>query len=131
MASNKQADYQPVSAQAGSSGQGANLFQRLLQDNPLALGLVFFALGAIIGLLLPETQKENELMGEKRDQLLDRGREVVEDLRHRAGAVVETAQTAAQEALDSVKDEAREAVTAAVDTIKDSAQQQGFVPGAK
>ncbi|MDQ2687164.1 MAG: hypothetical protein M3Y28_04780, partial [Armatimonadota bacterium] len=72
MASNKVNDYQ---AQASP-----NIFQRVLQENPLALGLIALAIGALIGILLPGTDKENELMGGKRDELLDQGRHAVEDL---------------------------------------------------
>jgi ElaB/YqjD/DUF883 family membrane-anchored ribosome-binding protein len=54
-----------------------------LDDNPLALVAVAVGIGAAIGLLLPSTRRENQLMGPQRDrlkrQILDTG---AEQLRH-------------------------------------------------
>lgn len=135
MASNKVTDYQPP--------EPPSLFQRILDANPLALGLVALAIGALIGLLLPETRKENELMGTKRDELLDQGRQVVEDLTHRVEAVAGTAKDAAQEALEKArgaaqdaleeaKTAASDAVSEAVASVKEEVQHQseGLVPQA-
>ena len=128
MASNRIADYEPPAP--------PNLFKRLLDANPLAVGLVALAIGALIGLLLPETQKENELMGPKRDELLGQGRQVVEDLTHRVEAVAETAKGAATEAFGKARDAAsealgeattaaKEAVTEAVASVKEEVKHQG------
>lgn len=128
MASNKMTDYQPP--------EPPGLFQRILEANPLALGLVALAIGALIGLLLPETRKENELMGAKRDELLNQGRQVVGDLTHRAEVVagtakgaateaLEKARGAAQEALGEATTAAREAVSEAVASVKDEVKHQG------
>lgn len=48
--------------------------------NPLALGAAALAAGLGIGLLLPATERENELLGETRDKLIDGAREKVEEL---------------------------------------------------
>lgn len=138
MASNKITDYQPAEAP-----EPPGLFQRILDSNPLALGLIALAIGALIGMLLPETQKENELMGPKRDELLDQGRHVVEDLTQRAGGVAGTAKDAASEALGKARDAAsealgeattaaKEAVTEAVASVKEEVKHQGegLVPNA-
>jgi ElaB/YqjD/DUF883 family membrane-anchored ribosome-binding protein len=51
-------------------------------DNPLAVGAAALAAGIVGGLLLPSTQREDELLGSSRDDLLDKakgvGREVIE-----------------------------------------------------
>jgi hypothetical protein len=60
--------------------------QRMLRENPLLVAAAAVLTGAAVGGALPQTEKENELMGEARDQMIDR------------------AQTAAREAADSVRD---------------------------
>jgi molybdopterin synthase catalytic subunit len=91
---------------------------------------VALVLGAIVGLLLPETQQEHQLLGPKRDDLVHQAQEAVEDLTHRVGAVAGVAQSAAVEALGKAQDAAKEAVSAAVDTVKDEAKNQGLPVGA-
>jgi len=63
----------------------------LLQSNPLVLGVVAVAVGAAVGLSLPETEPENRMMGEVRDTFVER------------------AQDAAQSAVEKVKDVASDA----------------------
>ena len=58
----------------------------LLRDSPLAVGAVILAVGGAVGLALPETQPEHRLMGEARDNLLERAastaKETVEKVQH-------------------------------------------------
>ena len=103
-----------------------HLFDRLLQDNPLALGLVALVLGALVGLLLPETAQEHALMGPKRDQLAQHAQDTVKDLTQKVTVVAQTAQGAAQGALGKAQDAARDAFTEAYDTVKEEAQHQGL-----
>lgn len=77
-------------------------FETTLRDNPLALGVIAIAIGAAVGMALPRTRKEDELMGSARDQMLNK------------------ASTAARDALDKVKDVAE----AKTDEAKSSLQQQ-------
>lgn len=53
--------------------------QSALYSNPLAVGAVTLALGTAVGLALPQTERENRLMGEARDNLVDRAQEVASD----------------------------------------------------
>jgi ElaB/YqjD/DUF883 family membrane-anchored ribosome-binding protein len=48
------------------------------QENPLALGAVALAVGTAVGLALPQTRRENELMGEARDSFLDKAQEAAQ-----------------------------------------------------
>jgi hypothetical protein len=41
----------------------------MLQENPLAVGTLAVGVGAAVGLAIPETSKEHEVMGEARDNL--------------------------------------------------------------
>ena len=45
---------------------------RALQDNPLAFGAIAVAVGTAVGMALPATRKEQEVLGPARDQLIDR-----------------------------------------------------------
>jgi hypothetical protein len=53
--------------------------RRLANENPVAAGMLAAVAGLAIGLMLPETERENELMGDARDSLIDRGRQTVTD----------------------------------------------------
>lgn len=53
-------------------------YNHLLRDNPLALGAIGIAVGALLGAALPATEPENRLMGEASDQLADRAKEAVQ-----------------------------------------------------
>lgn len=72
---------------------------RALQDSPLIVGAVALALGAAIGLVVPETSKEHELFGAARDDVLDQAqgfaRETMEKVR---GIASEAGETIQQEA---------------------------------
>jgi len=76
-------------------------FQRALQENPLAVGAVALAIGTAVGFSLPQTERENELLGEARDSLIDRAQEVAQDTLEKvqqvAGDVMDQAQTTAKE----------------------------------
>lgn len=52
-------------------------YNQLLRDNPLALGAIGIAIGALLGAALPTTEPESRLMGEASDDLTDKAREAV------------------------------------------------------
>ena len=72
-------------------------FQQMLQENPLAVGALAVGLGAAVGFAFPETDKENEVMGEARDSLVERGKERAQDVKERAQRAAEEGQRAAKE----------------------------------
>lgn len=57
-------------------------FQHMLHENPMALGAIGIAVGAMLGGLLPPTQKEDELLGATRDRMADRTREGLREARN-------------------------------------------------
>jgi hypothetical protein len=61
----------------GSRTQGS--LDSWIRQNPLAFGIAALAVGAAIGLSLPETETENEWMGETRDTLVERAQELKEN----------------------------------------------------
>ncbi len=79
------------------AGQATDWLQQTLQENPLALGAAAVVLGAAVGLAVPETRKEHELMGETRDSVLEQAKSKAQDTMQRAEHVAEEAQSAAKQ----------------------------------
>jgi len=71
---------------------------RLLSDYPLEATGVFFAVGVFAGLLIPSTRREDELLGDVRDDVVERaketGRETIEKLQNVGQETLETAKGA-------------------------------------
>jgi len=88
-----------------------NAAQRAWNQSPLLVGAACAVLGAIVGLAVPETDREHQLMGETRDQVMDTVHEAVRDkvtdVKQAATEAVSTVQQAAQRAagLPSADDE--------------------------
>ncbi len=51
----------------------------MMREQPIALGAIGLALGAIVAAMAPRTRKEDELMGEARDRLVERATEAGKD----------------------------------------------------
>ena len=99
-----------------------------MRSNPLAVGAVALAAGALVGLSIPETDMENDLMGEQADavkaqanqaaaQKIDQARTVAEDVAETAGA---EARKVADDAKQKVKDVADDAKSKAKDVAQDA-----------
>jgi len=76
-------------------------FQGMLERSPLAVGAVALGLGAVIGLALPGTHQEDELLGDMRENVMDRAQDLARDATEKVKSVAGEAQRAA-------KDEAKE-----------------------
>ncbi len=79
-------------------------FTQACDEYPLAVGVAFAALGALAGLVIPRTRREDDLMGERSDKLVD-------ETKGKAGELFETG---------------KEVGVKVMETIKDQAQEQGF-----
>jgi hypothetical protein len=79
-------DYaQDATARARRTGRRAqNELQRMTQENPLAVGAGALLLGALVGLSIPETERENEMLGETRDSMVDKAQQMARDATSRA-----------------------------------------------
>jgi hypothetical protein len=55
--------------------QGQWQAQSTLNQNPLAMAALALGVGAAVGLAIPETRRERELMGEQRDRLVEKASE--------------------------------------------------------
>lgn len=113
------------------------------EENPLALAIGAAVVGLALGLLLPGTQREDELMGSTRDQLVDRAEETVErakDAAVEAGREVKETVKAefeqhkaevkdvVQEAGQSVKEQVKESARRVKNEAKDAAKKSGNNP---
>jgi hypothetical protein len=113
--------YQARRAQTG--------FWQMMEENPLAVGIATLTLGVLAGLSLPSTRKENELMGETRDKLVDRieeaGREALEKGKQVAETAVETIKDEAESAgltASGIAEKVREVGTKTKDAVKEEVQ---------
>ncbi|MBI1295342.1 DUF3618 domain-containing protein [bacterium] len=80
-------------------------FNQAMDSNPLAVGALTLAAGALIGLMIPNTEMENEWMGEERDHLM---REARQQAQSRAEQTMNKVQNVVEEATDAAKDAAKE-----------------------
>jgi ElaB/YqjD/DUF883 family membrane-anchored ribosome-binding protein len=81
--------------------RGAMRVEDSFHENPLAVGAVAMAIGLAAGLAAPVTDREVRLMGDARDQVVDRVKDFADEAREKAGHVVsrvkEEARTAARD----------------------------------
>jgi len=93
-------------------------FRRILEDNPLALVAGATVLGLAVGLLTPETERENRLMGPARDDLVDKAQTA-------AQRVKEAAVEAGKETTEVVREEMTQRGPEIKATLQDAAQNVG------
>jgi ElaB/YqjD/DUF883 family membrane-anchored ribosome-binding protein len=82
--------------------QARDTFNALLEDQPLILGAVGLAVGAIIGAALPATEQEDRLVGELADNTINKGKEL-------GARVYEKGSDAAKERIDQIAQNASQA----------------------
>ena len=86
-----------------TSRRAQNGFNRVLRQNPLALGAAATIVGVAIGLTLPETDVENEWMGDARDNVVERAKEMAGNAAERVGTAAEQVKDVATRAADATK----------------------------
>jgi ElaB/YqjD/DUF883 family membrane-anchored ribosome-binding protein len=81
-------------------------YNYLRTEQPLILGVLGFALGAALGAGIPPTRQEDELMGEMRDEYVQRAKEVGEEY----------------------LEQGKQMATAAGEAVKEQAEKAGLTP---
>lgn len=93
------------------------------EEKPWFGAAVAIGLGVAAGLAIPGTRREDELMGERRDELLDRARELSREK-------IASVRTVAQEAIADTREAVQEAIadtrTAVKESIREHAREEGL-----
>lgn len=89
--------------------------ERQMNESPLVMGAVTLAAGALVGLAVPETRKEDEWMGRRSEQFKHQARDAAEEKIDQAKRVA-----------DATVDEAKEKAKEVAETAKDEAKQQNL-----
>jgi ElaB/YqjD/DUF883 family membrane-anchored ribosome-binding protein len=103
--------------------QATTQLQYWMDRNPLACGAVAMAVGVAVGLALPETRREQELMGDTRDRVVDKTRAMANRAVDRATEAAHNIVGAAQNAADSTSStvgSARNVIDRASQTAKET-----------
>ncbi|MBW3633879.1 MAG: hypothetical protein KY456_12720, partial [Chloroflexi bacterium] len=95
-----------VQERAGQMQQQAQGFWQMVEANPVAVAALGSVLGGVAGLLIPETEKEKQLLGEKRDQVIGTVQEMAGDTVAKVQRVAEEAGKSAMEAGQAAMGEA-------------------------
>lgn len=103
--------------QAKAASRGLAEF---VEEQPLIAGLVTVVLGAVIGLSLPGTRQEDELLGDARDQFAEQARSVAERAKEVAQKTFAEAKTTAQQEFGKVQEDVKEAAK----NVSESAKQE-------
>jgi ElaB/YqjD/DUF883 family membrane-anchored ribosome-binding protein len=105
------------------SRQAKSQLQYWMEQNPLAVGAVAMALGAAVGLALPETRREQELMGDARDRMVDNAKSMANTAVDRATEAAQNLVGTAKGAADttsSTANTAQDAISRASQAAKDT-----------
>ncbi|HJS86299.1 MAG TPA: DUF3618 domain-containing protein [Acetobacteraceae bacterium] len=105
---------------ARSTGSG---LMATLSDNPVLLGAVGLAVGAVLGALLPPTEIEREYLGEAAHDARDALQGVVQEVVDRGSEVVQAAVDAGRQTVQEAVQHASELGGAAKDAARDVAGQ--------
>lgn len=74
-----------------ATSQTTTQFDRWMRDNPLAVGVAALAAGAVVGLTVPRTRTEDEMLGASRDALVERASDSAQQLKEQVREKVQTA----------------------------------------
>jgi ElaB/YqjD/DUF883 family membrane-anchored ribosome-binding protein len=103
---------QSVTSEAGSrlrdvTSRAQDGARRLTHENTMAAGAIAAAIGVAIGLALPETRREQELMGEARDSVVGKAKEAARGVAQRVQSAAEQVGKAAGEAVSGIDETQR------------------------
>lgn len=79
---------------SAAADTGTWQMRRMLDENPLGVGVMAIAAGAAIGMLLPTTQAERQVIGPTRERVIDQAASAASD-------AIDTAEHAANQAISS------------------------------
>jgi len=114
-------DRTPDAGQVKAKGKQA---VSVAQGNPLGLAIGSAAIGFLAGMIIPETQKEHQVLGEMADTVKEQVRDTASEAVDRGKQVAqEVAQTTTETVKETTQQAAQEHGSALKDSAADSAQQ--------
>lgn len=90
-------------------------FGQMLEDRPLMVGIIALSVGAAVGMMLPNTPQENQIMGDVRNSFMEKAQETVQQTVEKVQRVTEEVGTNAKSAMEDLGN-----------TAKVEAQKQGL-----
>ena len=75
-------------------------FAHMIKEQPLALGAIGIALGALLGAALPRTEQERRVLGEASERVMEKGREMAREGYRKASQKVDAVVEAAEESFE-------------------------------
>jgi len=105
-------DRVPFTGDGGSNGHGVT---ERVEGNPLAVGMVAFGFGFIVGSVLPASRKEEELARSVEPQL----ERMAEGIGEAARDTAEKLSPSVEQEMSAVKDEAKAAMSSTVEAARD------------
>lgn len=114
--------YRAVKGTAGDvygkiGGKVKRQYNTHLNENPLIIGAVALAVGAVVGFAIPLTDYEGELMGEARDNLMSKAGGA-------ARGAIEKAQDVVGQAKDTISEDIKNVVGQAKESLNEAAKTQ-------
>lgn len=100
-----------------------------IQEHPLVVGAIGFALGAALGGIFPATKKEDEYMGEYRDRVLHKAAEVGQEQADKAQETIHEKTEASKDASHQTNENVSNQQDKASSEGKGSQPQSSSVPG--
>lgn len=94
----------------------ASAARQTAHENPLLIGALAFAAGAVIAAALPRTSTENRAIGAQRDRLFDEADRVFRE-------EVEKAKSAAQDAMEKGQEQVKKGIETAADGVSQAAEK--------
>jgi hypothetical protein len=108
--------------QAGRMGRTV---QRSLEDNPMAFGAAALLAGVAIALALPATRQERQLLGDVRDQFMDKAQTFATNITEEAKQVVEEVQPRLQQTAQRVVDDLKMSGMQVTEDLKQTGKDAG------
>lgn len=99
--------------------------KKTFSDHPVLFGVAGLALGALVGIVIPRTRREDLMIGDQSDAFARRAKAEARDLVERGKVVVREGWEAAKEELDELAGDAKAHGRALLEDAKDAARQTG------
>jgi ElaB/YqjD/DUF883 family membrane-anchored ribosome-binding protein len=100
--------------------QSGQQLQRTIEDNPLVFGGVALGIGALIGMALPATRRENAFMGEWRDEVIQSAQEVANEAVERVKGVAEEVRPQLEETANKMVSDLKQSGQSVLADVKES-----------